>query len=167
MATSFDVFTGAFLNKITSYDYVNMEEEVFNEQADPFLFSACSEFENIFRRRTGLSFSDKDLEARQFNWDLPVCITEYHDKRLDDYITSDEVVDIISEGMLLKWLSGFLFSGDHFVLGNFLKTKDFSPYSPSNFISNMQGLYSTTKSNYKNMINEFSYNHGALHKLHM
>lgn len=167
MATSFDVFIGAFLNKITSYDYVDIEEDVFNEQVDRFLFSACSDFENVFRRRTGLSFSQKDMDARQFEWDLPAHITDYKNKRLDDYITADEVIDIISEGMLLKWLSGFLFSSDHFVLGNFLKTKDYSPYSPSNFISNMHDLYQTTKSSYKNMINEFSYNHGALHELHM
>lgn len=167
LALEFDVFIEAFLNKVTSYDFVNIDEEDFYQQVDQFLFAACADFENIFRRRTGLSFADKDLEERCFNWDLPDFIDEYNRQRLDDAIVKDEVVEIISEGMLLKWLKGFVFASNTFDLSNFIKTKDFSPYSPSNFIATMGDLYNSTRSNYKNLINEFSYEHGELHKLHM
>lgn len=167
MSTSFNTFIDAFLNKITAYDYVDIDEYIFYQQVDQFLFSACADFENIFRRRTGFSFSDKNLEDRSFNWDLPDYIDKYNHQRLEDVIIKEEVINIISEGMVLKWLKSFLFTSDTFELGNFLKTKDFSPYSPSNFINTMNGLYMATQANYKNLIKEFSYQHGELHKLHM
>ena len=167
MALSFDEFIGAFLGKITAYDYVDIDEEEFYQQVDQFLFSACADFENIFRRRTGLSFANRDLDDRCFNWDLPDYIDQYNHQRIDDIITKEEIIDIISEGMVLKWLKSFLFTSDTFELSNFVRTKDFSPYSPSNFIGTMKELYDTTEAKYKNMINTFSYQHGELHKLHM
>ena len=167
MALSFDIFIEAFLDKVTSYDFVNIDEEDFLQQVDRYLFAACADFENVFRRRTGLSFSNRDPEMRCFNWDLPDYIDKYNHQRLEDAIIKDEVVEIISEGMLLKWFKSFVFASNTFDLSNFIKTKDFSPHSPSNFISTMGDLYNNTKANYKNLINEFSYQHGELHKLHM
>ena len=44
MALLFDEFIGAFLGKITAYDYVDIDEEEFYQQVDQFLFSACADF---------------------------------------------------------------------------------------------------------------------------
>ena len=164
MGLPYDTFISSFLMKITSYDYVNMEEEDFNAQAHTFLFGACSEFEYVFRPRTNYSFTDRDNDARCFNWDLPVVINtpEYY-----DIISEDEVVDIVSEGMVLRWLKSFLYAGDGLELGNFLSTKDFSPYSPSNFLNSLRTLYDGTMENYRHLINDFSYKHGDLRTLHM
>lgn len=165
MSVAFDTFIDAFLNKITSYDYVNMEEDAFYNQVYRFLFGACSDFEMVFWRRTGLSFSDRDEASQCFNWDLSLkrYLTDYR----ADCVTLDEVVDIVSEGMVLRWLKSFLFSGDSLDLGNFLQTKDFIPYSPSNFLSSLRGLYNETQDNYRRLLNDFSYNHGELNTLHM
>lgn len=163
MATSFDIFVSAFLNKITSFDYIDMDEAVALENIDYFLTAACTEFEKIFRKRTGFSFMDRDLEKRQFNWQLP---DDFSDGTVD-YITLDEVVDIISDGMVIRWLKSFLFSGDSLDIGNFVQTKDFSPYSPSNFLNSLQGLYNSTRLSYKQLVNEFSYNHAELRSLSM
>lgn len=164
MGLTYDKIINAFLQKITSYDYVNMEEEDFQDQVRAFLFGACSDFEFVFRPRTGLSFTDRDNENECFNWELPLFIDT---PARNDIIMEEEVVEIVSEGMVLRWLSSFLYAGDSFQLANFMKTKDFSPYSPSAFISSMNDLYGRTMANYRNLINDFSYKHGDLHNLHM
>lgn len=162
----FDVFVRAFLNKVTSYDFLRMDEEVFNGRVDHFLISACSSFERIFRRHTGKSFSDRDDKNRRFNWDLKR-YDAHRDNPMADFVSLDEVVDIVSEGMVLKWLDSFMFSGDSLDLGNFLETRDFTVFSPSSFLSSMRTLYQTTSDRYKNLIYDFSYNHGKLYRLHM
>lgn len=164
MGVPFDTFISAFLEKITSYDYVDMTDEEFNAQVDSFLIFSCAKFENIFRRRTGRSFYDRDMESRMFNWDLSSCDSS---GRKNDLITIDEVVDIVSEGMVLRWLDSFVYSGDSLDLGNFLQTKDFIPYSPSSFLGNLNALHSKTRDRYEYLIREFSVEHGPLHRLHM
>lgn len=67
----FDVFTNAYLNKVTSTNLIDMGEELFTEQADLFLLEVGAEFDRIFRPRTGLTFADRDIVLRQFNWDWP------------------------------------------------------------------------------------------------
>lgn len=165
MSVKYDLFINAFLNKITSYDYVSMDDESFYNQVYLFLFGACSEFEKIFWRRTGLSFIDRDDDAECFNWELPKF--QVLAGGVKDCVTLDEVVDIVSEGMVLRWLKSFLYSGDGLDLGNFLQTKDYKPYSPSNFLSSLRGLYDSTKNNYEQLLFKFSYNHGELNTLHM
>lgn len=165
MGVPFDVFIDTFLNKITSYDYVDMSEYEFKNQVYKFLFGACADFEIVFFRRTGLSFYDRDEDLECFNWNLS--LRRYLKDYRPDCVTLDEVVDIVSEGMVIRWLKSFLFSGDSLDIGNFLQTKDFMPYSPSNFLSNLRGLYTETQNNYKRLLNDFSYNHGELNTLHM
>lgn len=167
MSIAFDVFIEAFLNKVTSYDYVDMDDSIFAAQTDRFLFGACAEFENIFRRRTGLSFFDRDMDNRCFNWNIGEYDVTKTVTVAGDYISMDEVVDIVTEGMLIRWLKSFLFYGDSLDLGNFLATKDFSPYSPSNFLGQLRGLYDATQKRYTHLINEFSYNHGNLTNLYL
>jgi len=164
MGLKYDTIINAFLLKITSYDYVNIDEEDFYNQVHVFLRGACSDFEHVFRPRTGFSFSDRDDEERCFNWELPLTVKT---ATRNDLITEDEVVDIVSEGMVIRWLKSFLYSGDSLDLGNFLQTKDFSPYSPSNFLTSLRGLYDETRATYRNLINDFSYKHGELRELHM
>ena len=167
MSVSFDVFVHAFLNKITCYDFVDMDEEDFATQVDQYLLAACAEFENVFRKRTGCSFADYDKDNRCFNWNFPSFDPGDQKEVYSDYIWGDEVVDIISDGMVCKWLKSFLYSGDNMDLGNFMSTKDFSPYSPSNFMNALHNLHDTTMSHYKDLIKDFSYNHGRLTDLHM
>lgn len=164
----FDIFTNAFLNKITSFDYAKMEEDDFNEQADLFMLAVCAEFDRIFRVRLGLTFADRDTEKRVFNWDFPTYEEQTTQGRArGDYISLDEVVDIISEGMVLKWMKSYLYSGDTLGAGNLLQTRDYTVHSPSSFLSAMNNIYKTTEERYKQLIFDFSYNHANLRSLHM
>ena len=164
MKLEFDRFFDAFLYKVTSFDFASMDEADFYAQVKHYLFAACSEFEKVFRSRTGLSFTDRDEEAGCFNWELPVLVTT---GGMEDIISADEVVDIVSDGMVIRWLNSFLFSGDSLDLGNFLQTKDFQPYSPANFLSSLRGLHASTVDRYRMLINDFSFNHGELNTLHL
>lgn len=164
----FDVFIDAFLFKITSYDYIDMDEDTFNLQMDSYLLAVCADFDRLFRSRVGLTFADRDLELRQFNWDFPTYEEQMKWRKHNrDYISLDEVINIISEGMVVKWMDGFLHSGDLLQYGNLLQTRDFTVFSPSSFISSLGAIYDNARTRYKNLINEFSYNHANLTTLHM
>lgn len=164
----FDIFTNAFLNKITSYNYVDLDEDTFYEQADMYMLAVCAEFDRIFRRRTGLSFAQRDTDNRRFDWDIPSYEEQMKmNKRRGDYISLDEVVDIVSEGMVLKWMKGFLYSGDGLDSGTLLQTRDYTVHSPSSFLSAIGNLYKATQVRYKQLIYDFSYNHADLQTLHM
>lgn len=165
---SFDVFIDAFLYKVSSYDYLEMDENSFNEQMDTYLLATCADFDRIFRSRTRLTFADRDVVLRQFNWDFPDYETQMTwNKHNQDYISLDQVVDIVSQGMVVRWMSGFLFSGDGLDFGSLLQTRDFTVYSPSSFLSNLRTIYEISQNKYRKMVNEFSYNHANLLTLHM
>lgn len=169
MAVSFDTFISAFLGKVSQYSFTKMEDFEFNEYADSLLLLSCSQFEQVFFETSGLSFLDRDTEGRIFNWDFPD-VSKYisgwrKNVRPYDYVNPDEVIDIVSEGMVLQWMKPFVYEADG--LGNFLNTKDYSVYSPSKLLDSISAVYKSVQDKYRNLVNAYSYNHLTLKDLHM
>ena len=135
MATPYDIFEGAFLSKITEYDFL---------QIDPY-------------DRNGSIDSYMKRSAAQFN---KVC--KY------DLLTSDDAVrelavDIVATGMVVQWLQPYMFKSEN--LENILNTADYSMYSPAELLLRVREVYQMAQRDFKNMIKDYSYDHGDLSNL--
>lgn len=149
MSLSYDVFTGAFLAKVNEYDFMQLEMYDRQNIVDGYLRMAVSEFRKNCKYDL---FSTRDDVERVFNVDIT-------DEDLD------ELVDIISEGMLMQWMKPFVYKQEN--LENVLNTVDFSTYSPAELLLRVGNAYDGVKKDYIQMIREYSYNHGDLTELHI
>ena len=77
----------------------------------------------------------------------------------------DEIVDIVSEGMLVQWMKPFVYKQEG--LENVLNTKDFTTYSPAELLMRIGNAYNAAQKDFTNMMREYSYNHGDLTDLHL
>lgn len=149
MGVSYDMFTKAFLAKVTQYDFVTMDALERQDLVDGFMKRAIAEFRHICKY--DFSTTDNDA-AREFDVDV---------KEEDE----DELYDIISEGMLVQWLKPFVYKQDSLEL--FLNTRDFTAYSPAELLYRIGNAYTDVRRNYINMMREYSYAHGDLEELHI
>lgn len=149
MSVPYDVFTDAFLSKITEYDFVNMRDFERNGLIDGYMKRAIASFRKICKY--DLSTTGDDI-IREFDVDIP-------DEDLD------EIADIVSEGMLVQWMKPYTYKQES--LESVLNTKDFTTYSPASCscvsATHMQPLEKI----FTNMMREYSYNHGDLTDLHL
>lgn len=77
----------------------------------------------------------------------------------------DEIVEIVSEGMLVQWMKPYTYQQES--LENALNTKDFSTYSPAELLMWIGNAYAAARKDFTNMMREYSYNHGDLTDLHL
>ena len=77
----------------------------------------------------------------------------------------DEIIDIVSEGMLVQWMKPYTYKQEN--LESVLNTRDFTTYSPSELLMRISDAYAAAKKDYTNMMREYSYNHGDLTDLHL
>lgn len=148
MSVPYDVFTGAFLDKVTEYDFpVDSYER--NRMVDGYMKAAISSFKKICKY--DLTTTSDDV-VREFHIDIPQ----------DDM---DELVDIISEGMLVHWMKPYVYRQEN--LENALNTRDYTGYSPSELLNRIGEAYAFVKREFTNMMREYSYNHGDLTDLHL
>ncbi|MBQ5883531.1 MAG: hypothetical protein IIW72_03285 [Clostridia bacterium] len=151
MSLSYDVFTTAFLSKITEFDLLSLDENSRNEVVDGYMHKSLNN--GTFKKVCKYNFSTvKDDENRLFNLEIP-----------DD--TLEEIIDIVSEGMVTYWLKPYVNKQE--ILENVLNTKDFVTYSPAELLLRVSNAYKDTHKQYMNMIREYSYNHGDLTDLHL
>jgi len=149
MSLSYDVFTGAFLSKINEYDFLEMQLSDRQDIVDGYMKRAVSAFKkNCMYDLT----SSADDTNRVFNVNISA----------NDV---DELVDIISEGMLVQWMKPFVYRQEN--LENVLNTRDFTAYSPAELLLRISNAYSAAQKDYTQMIREYSYNHGDLTELHI
>ena len=148
MSVPYDMFTGAFLGKVTEYDFISLDEYDRNNMVDGYMKRACSQFDKICK----YDLSDRDDLIRQFRMNVP-----------DDEI--DEILDIVSEGMLVQWMKPYVFKQDNLV--QLLNTKDFTAYSPAELFRQISSAYSSANKRFVGMMREYSYNHGDLTELHL
>lgn len=148
MSVSYDVFVGGFLDKVTE---LHFPEDLFerNTMVDGYMKRAIAEFKKICKYDL---ITTADDNTREFYVDVA-------DEDLD------ELVDIISEGMLVQWMKPYVYRQEN--LENQLNTKDFSTYSPSELLLRIGETYKTVRREYTNMMREYSYNHGDLTELHL
>lgn len=151
MSVPYDVFAGAFLSKITEFDLLSLDDASKAEIVDKYMHTAVSN--SNFKKVSGLDFATtKDDKNRVFDLEIPA-----------DRI--DEIVDIVSEGMVVQWLKPYVYKQE--LLENVLNTKDFTTYSPAELLLRVGNAYAKAQKDYLNMIREYSYNHGDLTDLHL
>lgn len=149
MSVSYDVFTEAFLSKITEYDFLEMDENTANTAIDGYLKRAVAAFKHVCKYDFAGSCDDQE---REFTIDV-------------DDSDFDELVDIITEGMLLQWMKPYLYKQELLEMG--LNTRDFTAYSPAELLRRVGEAYDRVKKDYTQMIREYSYVHGDLSRLHL
>ena len=149
MAVSYDVFINTFLSKITEYEFIKLDDKSANEILDGFLKRAVSEFRAVCKYDL-VNTRDDVLRG---------CDIEISDSDLD------EIADIISEGMVVQWLKGYVNKQEN--LENVMNTRDFITYSPAELLMRVGNAYTQAKKDYTQMIREYSYVHGDLTTLHI
>ncbi len=149
MSVSYDAFTGAFLSKVAEYEFIQLDDEDRTEITDGYLKRAVTAF-----RKNCLYdlFTTADDASRTFDVDIP-------DEDMD------EIVNIISEGMIIQWMKPYLYHQE--LLENLMNTRDFTMYSPAELLMRVGNAYAKAQSDYTQMIREYSYNHGDLTSLHI
>lgn len=149
MSLSYEIFTDAFLSKITEYSFLRLSEENRTQVVDGYMKRAISEFGKVCKYN--FSTAGDDI-IRQFLLDVPE----------EDV---DEIADIVSEGMVVQWLKPFVYKQD--ILSNVMNTKDFTRYSPAELVLRIGNAYSKAQKDYTQKIREYSFNHGDLTDLHI
>jgi len=149
MSVPYDVFIGAFLNKITEYEIVNLYESTRDEIVIGYMKRAISGFKKNCKYDLSTTADD---EIRCFNVDISK----------EDL---DTITDIISEGMVVQWLKPYVYKQE--LLENAINTRDFTTYSPAELLMRVGNAYTKAQKDYTQMIREYSYNTGDLSDLHL
>jgi len=165
MIVPYDRFTGAFLAKVTEYDFVNMQDFERNSTIDGYMKRAIAAFRHICKYDFTTTGDDN---VREFN-----ILVEEEDpdgelqRQLDEALAEDldEIVDIISEGMLVQWLKPYVYRQE--ALESVMNTKDFTTYSPAELLLRVGNAHTEARKAFTYMMREYSYNHGDLTDLHL
>lgn len=149
MGVPYDSFIGAFLSKITDYDLADIDRgyEITVDLMKRTLSLST------FKKVCGYDFTTTADDS-----------TEQFDVDIDDEIL-DEIVDIVSEGMVVQWLKPYVYKQE--LLENVMNTRDYTMYSPAELLLRVGNAYSKAQKDYIQMIREYSYNHGDLTELHI
>lgn len=160
MNIPYDVFTEAFLGKVTEYSFIRLDVYDRNKIIDGYMKRAIAEFRHVCKYNLTDTADDN---VREF-----IIKTSQDDPdgelqaRMDAEIAEDldEIIDIVSEGMLVQWMKPYFYRAEN--LENVLNTKDFSAYSPAELLYRITNAYNQSKRDFTNMVREYSYNHGDL-----
>lgn len=148
MIITYDICEGEFLSKIIEFEYLQMPPEDRTNILDGFLKRAIVSFNKVCK----YDLSSFDDENRQFN---------------ENFVSEDveEIVDILSDGMIIQWLKPYLYRQE--LLESVLNTKDFTTYSTAELLLRIKETYQQTQKAYVQKLREYSYNHGNLTELHL
>lgn len=149
MGIPYDYFVGAFLSKISEFEFAKIDDDVRSEIVDDYMKRALTAFRKNCKYDL---FTTGDDETRTFSVDIAP----------EDL---DEIVEIVSEGMLIQWLKPYVYQQE--LLQNVLNTKDFTQYSPAELLMRVGNAYAKAQKDYTQMVREYSYNHGDLSDLHL
>lgn len=150
MEISYDVFTSAFLAKVTEYDMVTLSTDLRTSIVDGYMRRALAEFGDCCDLDF---FGNADDDQRLFN-----------NITIDD-ATLIEIQDIISDGMVVQWLRPYLYRIENLELT--LNTRDFTTYSSANLLGAIRDTYNNAHRRFIFACREYSYRHGDLTDLHI
>lgn len=145
----YDLFINAFLQKISEFDFLTLDEEDRNEIVEGYMHRAISEFSYVCSYDL---VSTRNDELREFEIEIP------------DRILF-EIINIVTEGMLVQWMKPYMYNQE--LLQNVLNTRDYTTYSPSELLYRVTEAYKESQQNFTRMIREYSYRHGDLTVLHL
>lgn len=149
MSVSYDIFTGAFLGKVSEYSFLTISEENRTAIVDGYMKKAFATFKKNCKYDFNTTGNDV---TRTFNIDVPASDLE-------------EIAEIVSEGMVVQWLKPYVYKQE--LLENTLNTKDYSTYSPAELLKRVSDTYAKAQKDYKQAIREYSFNKGELGDLHL
>lgn len=149
MGVPYDTFVGAFLAKISEYDFSELMDHERNDLVDGYMKRAVSDFRSICKY--DFSTTDDDVLRR---FDVEV-----------DEADLDEIVDIVSQGMVVQWLKQYIYRQEN--LQAVLNTRDFTTFSSANLLAAIGDAHSKAQRDFVNMQREYSYRHGDLTALHL
>lgn len=149
MTVSYDVFTEAFLNKITEYRLPRMDDDIRQAVVDGYMKRACSQFAEYCR----YDLYKTNEDERTFDLDGAT----------DGELT--EIVDIVSEGMLLQWLKPYMYMQKN--LETLLVTNDHSFHSQAELVNRVRGVYEMCERAFTRRMRDYTYRHGDLTDLHL
>ena len=149
MTVSYDSFTEAFLAKITEYDFLKLTEVDRQAIVDGYMKRAISRFSEVCK----YDIANGDDDNREYDLDGATA---------DE---AEEIIDIVSDGMLEQWMRQYMFKQDN--LQNMLNTNDFSQYSPAELTYRITNAYKMCKHDFTGRMREYSYRHGNLKELHI
>ena len=151
MSIPYDVFTGAFLAKITERNLLSLGKVDRMEIVDGYMKKSIAN--SSFKKVCAYDLtSTQDDILREFSIDI-------------DEGEIEEIADIVSEGMLTHWMKPYVYKQE--LLENAINTRDFNIYSPAELLLRVNNAYTKAQKDYINMIREYSYNHGDLTDLHL
>lgn len=148
MTIWYDDLHTAFLEKVVDYGFLDLCDNGRVEAVDGYMKRAAA----AFKKNCKYDLTLCDDNARSFSADF----------KEEDV---DELIDIISDGMVLQWLKPYLYQQEN--LQNVLNTADYSMYSPAELLLRIGNTYDRLKREYIQEIREYSYNHGDLTGLHL
>lgn len=148
MNISYDLFIEAFLDKVSEYDFLSLDDFTRNHIVEGYMKRACSQFNRVCK----YDLTDRDDVVREFRVSIP-----------DNEI--DEIVDIVSDGMLVQWMKPFVNRQEN--LESVLNTRDFTTYSPAELLMRIGNAYEKAQKDYTQLVREYSYNHNDLSELHL
>lgn len=146
MSVSYDLFTKAFLSKIEDRDLLQLSRYDAQEEVDGYMKRACARFNKVCH----YDLTNRDDNVREFKDDIP-------DDELDD------IIDIVSEGMVVQWLKPQFYKAEHY--RNVLNTRDFTSYSEAELLYRTTNAYKTARQRFVFMIRQYSYDYGDLTNL--
>lgn len=146
---SYDAFIEAFLSKITEYEFLSLPEKDRTETVDGYLKKAVSAFKKNCKYDLFTTYNDNE---RVYEVDV-------------DDGDLDELIDIISDGMVAEWMKPYQFNQD--LLQNVLNTRDFTSYSPAELQMRVGNARRQAYADFIQKIREYSYNHADLTRLHI
>lgn len=149
MSVAYDLFIGEFLSKITDRDLLSMYPEERDETVLGYMRRAINGFKNVCKYDL---VSTRNDENRTFEVDIPS----------EDI---DEIIDIVSEGMVVQWLKPYVYRQE--LLENAINTKDFTTYSPAELLLRIGNAYAKSQKDFTQMVREYSFNTGDLTDLHL
>ena len=149
MSVPYDKFTEAFLQKVTEYEFIRLSDYERNHLIDGYMKRAIAAFKKVCKY--DLTTTADDV-VREFDVDIAAG-------------DLDEIVEIISEGMLVQWMKPYTYKQEN--LESVLNTRDFTTYSPSELLMRIGAAYAAARKDFTNMMREYSYNHGDLTDLHL
>ena len=149
MSVSYDLFDKAFLAKISEFEILTLDESTRQDLVDGYMKRAIANF----KKNCKYDFiSTADDNLRKFDVDV----------NEEDI---DELVEIISEGMVVQWMKPYINRQE--LLESVMNTRDYSTYSSAELLKRVGSAYKEARTNYTQMIREYSYNHGDLSDLHI
>lgn len=147
--TPYSLFIDAFLEKTIDYNFADLDDDIRSRLVIDYMKRSCAQFDKICE----FNLSNRDDDTQTFDATI-------------DPNKDQDVVDIVSEGMIVQWLKPYYYRNEN--MENALNTKDYTlAASPANITKEIKEVYNNAQRDFTIMMREYSYQHADLTQLNM